>query len=108
MTEDEMVVWYHQLNGYEFEQTPGDGEGQGSLECFSPWGCMHGHDLVTKQPQTHPNIESREKISVWNKLIPLLLSQASVSIALVMTIGRYSAWCLKAALPSLIINIKLV
>ena len=67
MTEDEMVVWYHQLNGYEFEQTPGDGEGQGSLECFSPWGCMHGHDLVTKQPQTHPNIESREKISVWNK-----------------------------------------
>ena len=39
MTEDKMVVWYHQLNGYEFEQTPGDGEGQGSLECFSPWGC---------------------------------------------------------------------
>ena len=37
-TEDEIVGWYHQLNGHEFEQTPGDGEGQGSLECCSPWG----------------------------------------------------------------------
>ena len=32
-----MVGW-HQLNGHEFEQTPGDSEGQGSLECCSPWG----------------------------------------------------------------------
>ena len=39
MTEDEMVGWYHRLNGHEFEQTPGDGEGQGSLACCSPWGC---------------------------------------------------------------------
>ena len=38
MTEDEMVGWHHQLNGHEFEQTPGDGEGQGSLVCCSPWG----------------------------------------------------------------------
>ena len=38
-TEDEMVGWHHQLNGLEFEQTPGDGEGQGSLACYSPWGC---------------------------------------------------------------------
>ena len=33
MTEEEMVGWHHQLNGYEFEQAPGDGEGQGSLAC---------------------------------------------------------------------------
>ena len=33
-----MVGWYHQLNGHEFEQALGDGEGQGSLECCSPWG----------------------------------------------------------------------
>ena len=32
MTEDEMVGWHHQLNGYEFEQTLGVGDGQGSLE----------------------------------------------------------------------------
>ena len=38
MTENEMVGWYHLLNGHEFEQIPGDGEGQGSLSCFSPWG----------------------------------------------------------------------
>ena len=37
MTEDEMVGWHHQLNGHEFEQTMGDGAGQGSLACCSPW-----------------------------------------------------------------------
>ena len=39
MTENEMVGWHHRLNGHEFEQTPGDGERQGSLACCSPWGC---------------------------------------------------------------------
>ena len=39
MTEDEMVGWYHQFSGHEFEQALGDGEGQGSLVCYSPWGC---------------------------------------------------------------------
>ena len=38
MTEDEMVGWHHPLNGHEFEQALGDGEGQGSLACYSPWG----------------------------------------------------------------------
>ena len=38
MTEDEMVGWHHWLNGHEFEQTPGDDKGQGSLVCCSPWG----------------------------------------------------------------------
>ena len=33
-----MVGWYHWLNGREFEQTLGDGDGQGSLTCYSPWG----------------------------------------------------------------------
>ena len=37
-TEDEIVVWHHQLNGHELEQTPGDGEEQGSLACCGPWG----------------------------------------------------------------------
>ena len=37
MTEDEMVGWHHQLDGHEFEHTPGDSEGQGSLACRSPW-----------------------------------------------------------------------
>ena len=38
MTEDKKVGWHHQLNGHEFEQAPGDGEGQGSLACCSPGG----------------------------------------------------------------------
>ena len=33
-----MAGWHHQLNGHEFEQAPGDGEGQESLACCSPWG----------------------------------------------------------------------
>ena len=44
MTENEMVGWYHLLNGHEFEQAPGDGEGQGSLACCSPWGRIIGCD----------------------------------------------------------------
>ena len=39
MTEDEMVGWHHWLNGHEFEQTPGDGEGQESLVCCLPLDC---------------------------------------------------------------------
>ena len=38
MTKDEMVGWRHRLNGHEFEQAPGVGDGQGSLVCCSPWG----------------------------------------------------------------------
>ena len=44
VTEDEMIRWHHQLNGHEFEQTPGDSEGQGSLACCSSWG---GKELNT-------------------------------------------------------------
>ena len=36
--QDEMVGWHHRLNGREFEQALGHGEGQGSLPCCSPWG----------------------------------------------------------------------
>ena len=34
-----MVEWHHQFNGHELGQSPGDGEGQGSLVCCSPWVC---------------------------------------------------------------------
>ena len=36
-TEDEMVGWHHQLNGHEFKQALGIGDGQGGLACCSPW-----------------------------------------------------------------------
>ena len=38
LTEGEMVGWRHRLSGHKFEQTQGDGEGQGNLACYSPWG----------------------------------------------------------------------
>ena len=46
MTEDEMVGWHHWLNGHEFKQAPGGGEGQGSLAGCSPWG--HKESDMTK------------------------------------------------------------
>ena len=58
--EDETVEWHHRLNGHESEQTPGDGEGQGSLVCCSPWG--HKESDVTERlnnnnkPLTGPRI----------------------------------------------------
>ena len=45
--EDEMVGLHHRLNGHEFEQAPGDSEGQGSLLCCSPWG--HKESDTTEQ-----------------------------------------------------------
>ena len=47
MTEDEMVGWHHQLDGHEFEEALGVGEGQGSLGCCSPWGHK---ELDTTEP----------------------------------------------------------
>ena len=49
MREDETVGRHPQLNGHEFEQTPGDSEGQKSLVCCSPWG--HKESDMTEQQQ---------------------------------------------------------
>ena len=57
-----MVGWYHQLNGHEFEQAPGDDEGQGGLACCSPWPRRVGHDLVTEQRQGKPDIKLRNLV----------------------------------------------
>ena len=51
MTEDEMVGWHHWLNGHEFEQVPGVGEGQGSLVCCSSWG--HKVSNMTERLNNH-------------------------------------------------------
>ena len=46
MTQDEMVGWHHRLNGEEFEQIPGAGDGQGGLACCIPWG--HEESVTTE------------------------------------------------------------
>ena len=56
MTEDEMVGWHHQVKGHEFEQAPGDGEGQGGLVCYSP-GSRKESDMT----------EQLNKIRQWLK-----------------------------------------
>ena len=43
-TEDVMVGWHHQLDGHEFDQASGVGDGPGSLTCCSPWGPRVGHN----------------------------------------------------------------
>ena len=52
MTEDEMVGWHHRLYGREFEKASGDGEGQGSLACYSPWGRK---ELDTSEQMNNSN-----------------------------------------------------
>ena len=47
MAEDEMVGWHHQLNGHEFEQALGVGDGEGSLECCCP--CAHRESDIIEQ-----------------------------------------------------------
>ena len=48
---EETVGWHHWLNGHEFEQTPGVGDGQGGLACCSAWGGRVGRDRATEQQQ---------------------------------------------------------
>ena len=50
-TEDEMVGWHQRLNGHEFEQAPGNGEGHRSLACYSPWVAKSKTCLSTEQQQ---------------------------------------------------------
>ena len=54
VAEDEMVGWHHQLNGHEFEQTLGDSDGEGSLQCvLQSMGSQRvGHNLPTEQKQS--------------------------------------------------------
>ena len=53
MTEDEMVGWHHRLDGHEFQQAPEVGDGQGGLECCSPWGCKES-DTTERLNWTEP------------------------------------------------------
>ena len=51
-TQGDTVGWHHSwLNGHELEQDLGDGEGQGSLGCCSPWDCRVGHDWMAERQQ---------------------------------------------------------
>ena len=63
-TEYEMVGWHHRLNGYEFEQASGVGDGQGSLACCSPWGHKQS-DTTEWLNWTELKIEMLNKLELW-------------------------------------------
>ena len=60
-TEDEMVGWHHRLNGHEFEQALGVGDGQGSLACCSPRGCKE-LDMTEQLNWTKVNLKTGEPL----------------------------------------------
>ena len=62
-TEDEMVGWHHRLNGHEFEQALGNGDGQGGLACCSPWG--HKESDMTEQVN---NSTFLSEMSTWPQM----------------------------------------
>ena len=68
MTEDKMVGWHHWLDGHEFEQAPGVGDGQGSLACCCPWG--HKESDTTEQLNNSNNSKGgRSPLSVCEYLV---------------------------------------
>ena len=93
MTEDEIIGWHHQLNGHEFEWTPWDSEGQGSLVCWSSMGSQRvRNNWATEQQQpefyvftkdNHPNLTPKCSLP-WhcqvrvNLLMPLTQNFSSL------------------------------
>ena len=72
--EDEMVGWHHWLNGYEFEQSPGDGKGQGNLVCYSPWGCK---DRTEQLNNRSPSVSRIPYLEGHQGLVPEAYSPSS-------------------------------
>ena len=58
-----MVGCHHKLNGHEFEQTPGDGEGQGSLACCSPWGRKESDTTERRTPEVPQLVRQGEGLT---------------------------------------------
>ena len=75
--EDEMAGWHCQLNGHEFEQTLGDGEGEGSLVCYSPWG--HKESATEQQQQLLYRLE--ESLGLSPEILEGSITYGSISVS---------------------------
>ena len=64
-TEDEMVGWHHWLNGHDFGQTPGDGEGQGSLACCSPQGLKESDTTEWLKSNNNHKLPYRLEVALF-------------------------------------------
>ena len=94
MTEDEMVGWHHWLNGHEFEQALGEGEGQGGLACCSPWGCKES-DMTERLNSSNKycSVDFTVSISFFLRLSNISLYEFTtrcLSIHLFMDICTFS------------------
>ena len=67
-TEDEMAGWHHRLDGHEFEETPGVGDGQGGLACCSPWSCKES-DMTERLNWTELNTSVVRSQTSWDCLL---------------------------------------
>ena len=70
-----MVGWHRRLNGHEFEQTPGDGDGQGGLACCRPWGRKESDtteplDCSNNRAATRARDGSRRGVCSWDEKRP--------------------------------------
>ena len=73
ITEDEMAGWHYWLNGHEFEQAPGDDEGQGSLACYSPWS--HKESDMTERLNNNNQIHNpKQAWQSWFHYLQALVS----------------------------------
>ena len=92
--QDEMVGWHHPLNGHEFEQAPGVGDGQGGLACCSPWGRKESH--TTEQLNW---TESSHSVSCLRPVKPFCTTMFSVKY------NNPISKCLDYLVPSPAVNI---
>ena len=92
MTEDEMARWHHQLNGHEFEQALGVGEGQGSLVCCNSWGCKESDMTEQQQQYSHEPIvpeQSQNKVAYFcfpDRVVWLHFSQVMQFLKLILNL----------------------
>ena len=86
MTKDEMAGWHHQLNGHGFEQAPGFGDGQGSVACYSSWGCKES--------------DTTERLN-WTELSSLVVFLTFFNLSLNFAIR--SSWSEPQSAPGLVL-----
>ena len=87
-TEGGTVGWHHRLNGYEFEQAPGDSERNGSLPCCSPWACK---DLDMTEWLKNNGFERRTYFVWWPGDMSFELN-LEIGLDLIVSTGRKRRW----------------